>query len=431
VNRVLILGTGVSGLAAARLARRLGLSTSLFSEGDVPGPVVAEFGCATGSWDPELLNGIDLVVASPGFSQRSAPVVDSIEWGIPVWSEIEFASRHLSSPLVAITGTNGKTTVTEATSLMLETSGLTAPAVGNIGSPLSDWVGEQADVLVVEVSSFQLRFCETFHPLAAGITNVAIDHLDWHGSEQAYREAKGMIYARQTPDDLLVFDSDDEGAAKLAASAPSELYPVSGRGVPEGGGGLADDNLVVDDIAIPVDSLSSGDPSHLVNVAMAAALAARMGGSPQGIISAAASFSPGRHRREQVAFHDGVTWVNDSKATNLHAALASVRSFQRVILIAGGLPKGSDLTPLAAEPNVFSLIGIGTAGPDLAEAAGPRGRVAGSMEEAVSMAAAVAAPGDTVLLAPAAASFDQYQSYQERGEAFTALVDEMMGEVAR
>lgn len=431
MNRLLILGTGVSGLAAARLARRLGLSTSLFTEGDVPGSVVAEFGCAVGAWDPELLMGIDVVVASPGFSQRSAPVLNSLEWGIPVWSEIEFASRHLSSPLVAVTGTNGKTTVTEAASLMLEASGLTAPAVGNIGSPLSDQVGVQADVLVVEVSSFQLRFCETFHPVAAGITNVAVDHLDWHGSEQAYREAKGMIFANQTSGDLLVYDADDEGAAKLAASAPGEVYPVSGRGVPDGGGGLAEGNLILGDLAIPVDSLASTDPAHLVNMAMAATLAARMGGSPQGILAAAASFSPGRHRREQVAVLDGVTWVNDSKATNLHAALASVRSFRRVILIAGGLPKGSDLTPLAAEPNVATLIGIGTAGPGLAEAAGSRGQVAGSMGEAVAMASAVAVAGDTVLLAPAAASFDQYESYQERGDVFTELVEDITGEVVK
>jgi UDP-N-acetylmuramoylalanine--D-glutamate ligase len=431
VNRILILGTGVSGLAAARLARRLGLSASLFSEGDVPPSIVAEYGCAIGTWDPELLSGIDLVVASPGFSQRSAPVMDSLEWGIPIWSEIEFASRHLTAPLVAITGTNGKTTVTEATSLMLESSGLTAPAVGNIGSPLSDQVGEDVDVLVVEVSSFQLRFCETFHPVAAGITNVAVDHIDWHGSEQAYREAKGMIFANQTSGDLLVYDADDEGAATLASSAPGEKYPVSGRGLPDGGGGPVDGNLVLDDLTIPIRTLTSTDPAHLVNIAMAAVLAMRMGGNTEGVLGAASSFRPGRHRRELVAVVEGVNWVNDSKATNLHAALASVRSFDRVILIAGGLPKGADVTGLAAEPNVVALIGIGTAGPALAEAAGSRGRVASSMGEAVSMAADAATAGDTVLLAPAAASFDQYGSYQERGDDFTGLVNELRGEVVR
>lgn len=431
MNRVLILGTGVSGLAAARLARRIGLSASLFSEGDVPGPVVAEYGCAVGTWDPELLSGVDLVVASPGFSVRSAPVLDSLEWGIPVWSEIEFASRHLSAPLVAITGTNGKTTVTEATSLMLESSGLAAPAVGNIGSPLSDQVGEEPDVLVVEVSSFQLRFCETFHPVAAGVTNVAVDHIDWHGSESAYREAKGMIFANQTSGDLLVYDADDEGAATLAASAPGETYPVSGRQLPDGGGGPVDANLVLDDLSIPVESLFSADPTHLANIAMAAILARRMGGSSEGILAGAASFRPGRHRRELVAVVDGVSWVNDSKATNLHAALASIRSFDKVVLIAGGLPKGTDLAELAAEPNIVGLIGIGTAGPALAEAAGPRGRLAPSMGEAVSMAAAMAGEGDTVLLAPAAASFDQYESYQERGDDFSGLVHALTGEVVR
>ncbi|MGH8913564.1 MAG: Mur ligase family protein, partial [Acidimicrobiia bacterium] len=222
MSRALILGAGVSGLAAARLARNRDMAVAVYAE---EGPLDAldqGFSVATGGWDPVLLNGVDMVIASPGFSERALPIVEALEWGIPVWSEIEFAWRHLEIPVAAITGTNGKTTVTEATSAMLEASGIDAPATGNIGSALSDHVDEGHEAVVVEVSSFQLRFCETFHPTAAAITNVAVDHLDWHGSEYSYRSAKARIYLNQTSEDLLVYDADDEGGTSLASAAGSE-----------------------------------------------------------------------------------------------------------------------------------------------------------------------------------------------------------------
>ena len=181
MSRVLVLGAGVSGLAAARLARSREMAVTVYAEDAPDGALQEGFGVASGGWDPVLLNGIDVVVTSPGFSERALPIVEALEWGIPVWSEIEFAWRHLDIPVAAITGTNGKTTVTEATSAMLGASGIDAPAAGNIGSALSDHVDQGHEAVVVEVSSFQLRFCETFHPAAAAITNVAVDHLDWHG----------------------------------------------------------------------------------------------------------------------------------------------------------------------------------------------------------------------------------------------------------
>ncbi|MGA7097296.1 MAG: Mur ligase family protein, partial [Acidimicrobiia bacterium] len=173
MKRVLILGAGVSGLAAADLARRSQMAVTIYADEGSPDALGLGYSVASGGWDPVLLTGIDLVVVSPGFSERSLPIVEAQEWGIPVWSEIEFAWTHLDTTVAAITGTNGKTTVTEATSAMLEASGVDAPATGNIGSPLSAEAGEDHDALVVEVSSFQLRFCETFHPVAAAITNVA------------------------------------------------------------------------------------------------------------------------------------------------------------------------------------------------------------------------------------------------------------------
>jgi UDP-N-acetylmuramoylalanine--D-glutamate ligase len=384
------------------------------------------YGLAFGEWDPLLLEGIDLVISSPGFSERSRPVVESLERGVPVWSEIEFAFRNIDVPVIAVTGTNGKTSVTEATAAMLDASGLDAPATGNIGSPVSDFTGGSHDLLVVETSSFQLRFTEEFHPVAAAITNVAIDHLDWHGSTYSYQEAKSRIYANQTTDDLLVYDIDDEGAAKLASGAPSELFPVSGTRLPEGGGGVDGDTLRVREVAVDVSDLTSDDPIHLVNLACAAALALRMGANPEGVTAAAIAYRPGAHRRTVVARADGVTWVNDSKATNPHAALASIRAHGSVILIAGGLAKGVDLTPLVDEENVWMIIGIGEAGPDLVVAAGERGRLAGTLEIAVEVAGAAARPGDTVLLAPGCASFDQFVSYAARGDRFAELVQERL-----
>ena len=384
-------------------------------------------GLATGGWDPILLNGIDMVVASPGFSERSTPIVDSLEAGMPILSEVEFAWRHLHSPVAAITGTNGKTSVTEATAAMLDASGLDAPATGNIGAPLSDFTDDVYDALVVEVSSFQLRFVEQFHPTAAAITNVAVDHLDWHGSAYAYRDAKARIYLNQTSTDLLAYDADDEGAVSLASGAVSEKHPVSGTTVPDGGSGYDGRNLVIGDVVIDASELTSDDPTHLVNLAGAGVLAIRMGATPDGVVTGAIGYRPGAHRRSVLTRSDGVTWVDDSKATNPHAALASVRAHESVILIAGGLAKGIDLSPMAEELNVRLLIGIGEAGPALVEQAGDRGRLAGTLEIAVEVAANAAEPGDTVLLAPGCASFDQFSSYAARGERFADLVRERLG----
>ena len=422
MTRVLVLGAGVSGLAAAALARDRDMTVTIYTRDQPELALEKGFAVASGGWDPVLLTGIDLVVASPGFPERALPIVEALEWGIPVWSEIEFAWRHLDVPVAAVTGTNGKTTVTEATSAMLVASGIDAPAAGNVGSALSEHVDRGHSAVVVEVSSFQLRFCEDFHPTAAAITNLAVDHLDWHGSEHSYRAAKARIFMNQSHEDLLVFDADDEGATSLVTGAPSELFPVSGRHLPPGGGGVDDDCLVIGDLTISIGDLVSDDPTHLVNMASASALALRMGATTDGVTSAAKSFAPGPHRRSLVARSGGVTWIDDSKATNTHAAISSIRAHDSVVLIAGGLAKGMDVAPLAREPNVRYLLGIGEAGPGLASAAGVRGREAGTLERAVELAAELAEPGDTVLLAPGGASFDQFTSYAERGERFAALV---------
>ncbi len=427
MSHVLVLGAGVSGMAAARLARSRGLSVTIYDRNPGPDPIVEGFAVAFGEWDHLLLRGIDLVITSPGFSERSAPIVETLESGVPLVGEIEYAWSHLKSPVIAVTGTNGKTTVTEVTSAMLESSGLQAPAVGNIGDPLSDHAGEIHDVLVVEVSSFQLRFSDTFHPVAAAITNVALDHLDWHGSAYSYREAKARIFANQTGDDLLVYVSDDPGATHMVTAARSQLYPVSGLSLPPGGGGVDGDVIRVIGAAVDIRMLHSSDPIHVSNIACAAALAIRLGATPEGVAAAATAYRPGEHRRRVVAESRGVVWVDDSKATNPHAALASIRSFGPVVLIAGGLDKGLDVMPLADEPNVRVLIGIGDAGPALVERAGSKGRLAERLETAVAIAGREAVAGDTVLLAPGCASFDQFESYAERGRRYVDLVVELTG----
>ena len=426
MSRVLVLGAGVSGLAAAKLARRVGMRVSLYDENPRTRAIEEGFGIATGTWDSGLVSGIDLVVASPGFSERSLPIVESLEAGLPVISEIEFAWRHLSSPVIAVTGTNGKTSVTEATSAMLDASGLDAPAAGNIGAPLSDFTDRSYDTVVVEVSSFQLRFIEEFHPRVAAITNIAEDHIDWHGSYHGYKGAKARIFANQGAEDVLVYDCEDAGASDLAGSAPSRLVPVSGTGLPEGGSGVEDGRLISGAVSIDLSELTSTDPTHVVNLAMSAAMAQEMGATEDGVISAAIAYRPGAHRRSLIGEAGGVRWVNDSKATNPHAALASIGAHDSVVLIAGGRDKGLDLTPLAAEPNVKMVIGIGESGPALVGSAGDRGRLAGTLDIAVEMAAQTASPGDTVLLAPGCASFDQFESYRARGDRFTELVSERL-----
>jgi len=428
--RMLILGAAVSGSAAARLGKRLGYSVTAYDQRPAAGAgLVGEgIGIVTGRWDPDLLLGMGLVVASPGVPLRAAPITDAMEAGIPVWSELEFAWRNLGAPVprsnvVAITGTNGKTTTTEAVAAMLAASGISAAAVGNIGTPLSAVTGDDYQALALEVSSFQLDLTEAFHPPTAVLLNIAPDHLDWHPSYPSYVAAKAKIFANQSVNDLLVYDADDPGAGPVAARAPGRMHPVSGWERPAGGSGPAAGLLHLPGVVVPLDALFSRDPALVVDLAAAAVAAIDRGARPEAVADVSRRFRPGSHRREVVADSAGVVFVNDSKATNPHAALAAIRSFKSVVLIAGGLAKGLDLTPLATAPNVRFIIAIGSAAGVLVDAAGSsRSALAGSMEEAVAIATRVARTGDTVLLAPGSASFDMFDDYGARGEAFVSAV---------
>lgn len=431
--RILVLGAAVSGLAASRLASREGHAVTVYDERpEATIHLMGEgVGMLTGAWDVTALDGIELVVASPGFSERSVPITDALEAGIPVWSEIEFAWRRIDVPCVAVTGTNGKTTVATLISDMLEASGLVAPALGNIGTPLSAAVGDPLDVCVVEVSSFQLRFTEAFRPDVAVVTNVAPDHLDWHPSFAAYAAAKRRIVANQDPEDLLVYDADDAGASEIAVSAPSRTYPVSGRSRPPRGAGRAGGVLDLGGPVVPVSQLAVDDPAFLSDLAASGVAALAMGASPGSVVSGARGFVPGAHRRTVVGDTAGVLFVDDSKATNPHAALASIEAYSTVVLVAGGLAKGLDLAPLARHPHVRAVVAIGEAGPQLLHAAPDRARLASTMEEAVRSARTMALPGDVVLLAPGCASFDMFESYAARGDAFAEAVSTIIAEESK
>ncbi len=425
--RLLIVGAAVSGLAAARLGRRLGHSVAIYDhDPSRTADIIGQgFGAVVGDWDVTSLGGIDLVVASPGVPERALPFTHANELGIPVISEIEFAWRELTAPTVAVTGTNGKTTVTSLISSMLVASGYKAPALGNIGDPLSDAVGSDIDIAVVEISSFQLRFVSEFNPHIAVVTNVAPDHLDWHGSFQAYLDCKANIIARHDDGQVLVVDGDDEGALQIAGRTRGVVAAVSGRRRLEAGG-VDGEHLWFGRHAVPLAHLQVSDQAFLVDLAMAAVAAVHASADPDGVRSVLRSFAPGAHRRTMVGKIGGVAYIDDSKATNPHAALAAIRAFPSVVLIAGGLAKGLDVEPLAIEPNVRFVVAIGTSADRLLAARPAESVRATSMKEAVEAAHAAATPGDTVLLAPGCASFDMFESYGARGDAFSEAVRAMM-----
>jgi len=418
--RVLVVGAAVSGRAAATLAAGQGHDVVVYdqSEAAVDGLAMGDgLTVAHGDWDGALLDGVDLVITSPGVPEHAAPLVDAANAAIDVWSELEFGTRFLDAPYLAVTGTNGKTTVTATASAMLTESGVAAAVAGNIGTPVSSIVGDDLDIVVIEASSFQLRYIDTFHPMAAAILNIAPDHLDWHGSHHAYTAAKARILENMGDDDVLVYDTDDPGAAAMAEGSLLSTIPVSGTHLPAGGAGIEGSTLVVAEQRFP---LPTSDPSYAFDLAAAAVLAGRAGATEAGIARTVAAFTPGPHRRQVVGEWGGITWVDDSKATNPHAARAAASSYPSVVLVAGGRNKGLDLGNLVP-PTVRRLVAYGEAGHEIAAAAPVPSIVVASFDDAVAEAALAAEPGDVVLLAPGCASFDQFTSYAERGERFAEL----------
>jgi UDP-N-acetylmuramoylalanine--D-glutamate ligase len=427
----LVIGFGVSGRAAAEALLEGGASVRVSEERerdriDVPFPGeldVVEI--LAGGHREEHLDGIDVVVVSPGVPEGAPVLRWGVDRGVPIWSELELGARLCTVPLIAVTGTNGKTTTAELLASMLRASGVRTTACGNVGFPFTTAARGDFDALVVEASSFQLRFHTSLHPKVSVLVNLAPDHLDWHASFAAYAEAKARIYVNQRESDVHVGNADDPAAATVSRRAPC---PVAWFG--RGGEGPLDARLVARtvtatlsettvDFALPPDTTEG-----FAEDAAAAVLAAlRFGVGPEAVAEGLRTPPRLEHRGCVVAEFDGVVFVDDSKATNPHAALAALAGRRDVVLIAGGLAKGVDLSPLgAASPALRAVVAIGEAAPDLLRIFS--GRVpaedAGSMEEAVALAFDAAVPGGTVLLAPACASQDMFRDYRERGERFAA-----------
>ena len=416
----LILGAGMSGVAAAGLASRLGYSVSVYDRSSQATIPLREQGYAvhSGTWADWLLNDIGLVVVSPGFPERSEPVRQALAAGTEIISELEFGARQLTVPYVAVTGTNGKTTVTTAIAEMLNASDISAVAAGNIGLPVCGLGPEPGDVVVLEASSFQLRFVDWFHPVAAGITNVAADHLDWHGTLADYVAAKARIFENMSTEELVAYDTDDVGATELAAQSRCRTLPVSGTAVPPDGIGPDAGALVIGDSHLP---LSTNDPSFVADLGIAAAIARSVGASSEGIATVLASFAPGTHRRRTVGTRDGICWIDDSKATNPHAARAAAAAYNNVVLLAGGRNKDLDLSSITTK-SVHHVVAFGEAAPEVATGVDVPVTVVATLADAVGAASRIARSGDTVLLAPGCASFDEFESYAARGDRFAELV---------
>lgn len=437
---ILVVGLGVTGEAVARQLATDGPVTVVDDRPDSAGFAgraaglealgVTVVGSPTPGQLAKLVAAADLVVPSPGVPEAHPVYGLAAEHRVPLHSEIELAAAAAARrgvPLVAVTGTNGKTTVTTMLAELLSAGGRRAVAAGNIGRPLLDAVHDDVDVVVAEVSSFQLRFTETFRPRVALMLNVAEDHLDWHPSFPEYVAAKARIFANQQADDLLVFNADDEAVAGVAGSAPGRSVAFSLRAGAAGAWRLHDGRLVRPDgtALMTASDLARSGPHDIANALAAAAAAADLGVGNEALTRVLASFSGLPHRVTPVGQSGGVTFVDDSKATNPHAALAALAGFDSVVLLAGGRNKGLDLGVLRGEaPRIRAVVAIGEAADEVAEVfEGVRPvRRAGSMAEAVRLGAELAEPGDTVLLSPACASFDWYSGYAARGDDFAREV---------
>jgi len=436
---VLVAGLGRSGRAAARHLADAG--ADVIAADDATGLDVVELTVRgvrvhLGPGAVELLGGRRLVVVGPGLPERHPLIRAALGAGLPVWSEVELAARLATCPLVGVTGTNGKTTTTELATAMLVASGLRAVAAGNVGTPLIDAVLARPapDAVVAELSSFQLCFTDRLRLAAGAWLNLAPDHLDWHPTMARYAAAKARVWANQTAEDWALYPADDPVVAEHAERAGGTLVPYQLRPPPPGGlgveAGVALARTFREDTPLwRAAALRLPGRHNLANALAASGLALALGANPAGMARAVAAFRPRPHRLATVATVGGVAFVDDSKATNPHAAAQALRAFERVVWLAGGRNKGLAFDELV-EQAVGRLAGVvllGEAAEELAfalgkaEFEGPMLQAA-SMAEAVELAAGVAAPGDTVLLAPACASQDMFTDYAARGDAFAAAV---------
>jgi len=432
---VLVLGLERTGRSAARFCAARGARVVAADERPAeafaaPLEAVPGVELRTGRPFPDAAD-FDLVVPSPG-----VPPARYRERARRVWGDVEIAWRALSVPIVAITGTNGKSTTTRMVEAALRAAGSRARAAGNVGTPVLDLVGEPLDVIVLEVSSFQLETTESFRPRVAAVLNLAPDHLDRHGSYAAYVDAKARILANQGGDDTAVLNADDPDTAALAGRARARVLPFSTRRALERGAWLDAGSAVLrgegPPVRVPLDGLPVRGPADRENALAALLCVFALGTDPRKGAAGLACFPGLPHRLEPVGRVGGVLYVDDSKATNPGAALRALAGFaEPVVWIAGGRGKGLDLAPLAdvAARRARAAILIGEAAPELARVLAGRLPVepAVSLEAAVRVAAARSRPGDVVLLSPACASQDQFRDFEERGLRFREAVAALEG----
>ncbi|MBT2228754.1 UDP-N-acetylmuramoyl-L-alanine--D-glutamate ligase [Nonomuraea sp. NEAU-A123] len=442
-----VAGLGVSGTAVARVLAARGEPVVVVEgvEGDRQRAVAAELaglGVEVRFGPMELPEGVTRLVTT-GWAPHHPLIAAALEAGVEVVGEVELAWRlrpAQAAPWLALTGTNGKTTVVRMLTSILLAAGRKALAVGNVGVPVVEAVAEPYDVLAVELSSFQLHWSSTLAPHAAAILNVAPDHLDWHGSMEAYAAAKGRIFERAG---TVVYNADDPEASRLAAPYPDKvgftlLVPKPGQlGVVE--------DLLVDRAFVPNPAESAEElatladvrplaPHNVANALAAAALARTLGVPTESVRQGLRDFVPDPHRMAYVERVGEVDYVDDSKATNPHAAAAALSSYPSIVWIAGGQLKGADVDDLVrrAAPRLRGAVLLGVDRARIAEALARHApnvpvvdisaQDTGAMDRVVTEAARLASPGDTVLLSPAGASLDMFANYPARGEAFARAV---------
>jgi UDP-N-acetylmuramoylalanine--D-glutamate ligase len=437
-QRVMVIGLGISGLAAARFLAARGANlvmTDLLT--DLERTKLPAGDVYLGIEDPAWLDGVGLVVASPGVPQTSALMTAARANHIPTIGELELGSRFVTAPMVAITGTNGKSTVTVMIGDIFKAAGRKTFVGGNLGTPLVAAADTAYDVAVIEVSSYQLELIESFKPRVGIHLNLTDDHLDRYRDLDDYGRAKARLFEYQDTGDWAVLNREDAHVWKLASEVrsrvfsfgferPSNSLAINGRAI-----WCEGNHLVFDDATglgrISLDRFTLPGRHNLLNAMAAAACAMAMGIAPEIIERALAGFSNLPHRTEFVIEKNGVRYIDDSKGTNVGAVVEALTATHGpVILIAGGVDKGGDYSPLRAplKEKVKLLILIGAAREKMRAALDGACAIelAITLADAVRIAAAGARPGDTVMLSPACSSFDQFKDYAERGRVFQELV---------
>jgi UDP-N-acetylmuramoylalanine--D-glutamate ligase len=445
-KRVLVVGLGKSGLSAAMFLREQGARVTVSDTRSAVAlakeiPALLEAGIMVESGGHGLLTfrRQDLIVVSPGVPMDTPEVKQVVAFGLPVIGELELASRYLQGRVVAITGSNGKTTTTTLVGKIFADAGVPTLVGGNIGLPVIDLVAKSTPetVSVLELSSFQLETIEEFHPWIAVVLNITPDHLDRHGSFESYAAAKARITERQTAEDFLVLNAEDKAAQMVALKTKAQIFWFSGRRPIKQGAFVHGESILFvpregakAEPVMPVSDIHLKG-SHNVENVLAAVCAARLAKIPaESIRASVAEFAAVEHRLELVKVVKGVEFYNDSKATNVDAAMKAVASFPGGIhLILGGKDKDSDYTLMSGmlKERVKIVYTIGSAAEKIERELHGVVKIvsAETLQVAVTKAAKAAATGDVVLLSPACSSFDQFENYEQRGRVFRQLVNEL------